>query len=150
MHLKILSAKWQPFCLVLNVLTLYGHLVTSYSNRGLGHHWGNGLLPIWCQTITWSNADLLRYSNSGCLKSENLIYSFPMFQELARQLISNLRKHGTFSNSKEWSRITLIALSMLVKFNGRENANFQPSQQSMITGNAGIILHMGTASERRH
>ena len=32
-----------------------------------------------------------------------------MFQELAGQLLCNLCKHGTFSSSKEWSRIPLIA-----------------------------------------
>ena len=45
MHLKVLSAKWRPFCLGLNVLTHCG-LVISYDYTDLGQHWpGNGLVP---------------------------------------------------------------------------------------------------------
>ena len=44
MHLKMLSAKWRPFCLGVNVLNVYiikTHcgLVTPYGDRDLGHHW---------------------------------------------------------------------------------------------------------------
>ena len=38
MHLKMLSGKWRPFCLGLNVLNIWG-LVMPYDIAQPGHHW---------------------------------------------------------------------------------------------------------------
>ena len=46
MHLKMLSAKWWPFCLSLNVLTHWG-LVMPNGNRDMGQHWLRWWLVAW-------------------------------------------------------------------------------------------------------
>ena len=38
MQLKMVAAKWEPFCLGLNVLTHWG-LVMPYGNMDLDQHW---------------------------------------------------------------------------------------------------------------
>ena len=82
MRLKISSAKWRPFSLGLNVLThripithtytCFGELVQHLSRywRGPATHayWfsivlGNGLIPVRCQAITWTNTNILLIRN---------------------------------------------------------------------------------------
>ena len=51
MHLKVLSAKWRPFCLGFNKLMM------SYGDIDLGQHWlNNGLVKY--QVIVWIKVDL--------------------------------------------------------------------------------------------
>ena len=54
------SAKWQPCCLGIDVLTHCG-LVTLYGDRDLGKHW----LTWRHQAITWTNIDLSSGRSSG-------------------------------------------------------------------------------------
>ena len=37
MHVKMLSAKWKPFCLILNVLKVCG-IISSHSDMHVSHH----------------------------------------------------------------------------------------------------------------
>ena len=54
-HLKMLSGKWRPFCLCLNVLRHWGWDTVYVSIIESNHCWfiDNGLLPVLCQTIIW-------------------------------------------------------------------------------------------------
>ena len=71
MHLKMLSAKWHPFFLGLNVLT-HGCLsepctcVSKLGRTGTD----NGLFPVWHQAIIWIHGGLL---SLGPLKNFNVI-----------------------------------------------------------------------------
>ena len=79
MHLKVSSGKWRPFCLGLNVLKLNDHfhhacgqLFNTISHASSLTHYclampytvikfliigsGNGLPPVWCQVVTWTDA----------------------------------------------------------------------------------------------
>ena len=58
-HLKMLSAKWRPFCLSLNLLSL------SCMHNNL-QHWviigsSNDMKLVKCQAITWTNVDILSW-----------------------------------------------------------------------------------------
>ena len=58
MHLKMSSAKWQPFSLGFNVLTDCG-FVTPYGYIDLSQHWFREWLVAWRhQAITWTNVYL--------------------------------------------------------------------------------------------
>ena len=69
MHIKVPSAKWQPFCLSLNVLTHWGR-VTHNNIPSLVQ---NCLSPGRRQAIIWTNAGILLIRPLGTSFSEILI-----------------------------------------------------------------------------
>ena len=70
MHLKMLSGKWRPFCLGLNVLSgiveVWWCMYASVNLFTIGSF--NGLAPAWCQALTWTNVDLLSVGAIGLLE----------------------------------------------------------------------------------
>ena len=59
MHLKMPSAKWQPFCLNLNVLTHWGRVTHICLGKLTIIDSDNGLSPGRRQAIIWTNTGLL-------------------------------------------------------------------------------------------
>ena len=73
MHLKMLSGKYQPICLSLNVLTHWGrvtHICVAYLTIIASD---NGLSPSQRQAIIWTNAGILLIRPLGTNFSEILI-----------------------------------------------------------------------------
>ena len=89
MCLKMLSGKWWPFCLSLNVLTHWGRVthicVSKITIIGSDY----GLSPGRRQAIIWTNAGILLISNLGTNFNEILskIHTFS-FKEMHLKMLS--------------------------------------------------------------
>ena len=68
MHLKMSSGKWRPFCLGLNVLIIEAKWGISASVNQVTTGSGNGLSPVRCQAIIWSNGELFWISPQSEIK----------------------------------------------------------------------------------
>ena len=69
----MLSAKWQPCCLSLNMLTHWGRVMHICVSKLTIIGSDNGLLPDWRQAIIWTNAGILLIGPLGTNFSEILI-----------------------------------------------------------------------------
>ena len=66
------NLKWYGgMCLQWLISPLVPHIYVSVNWLNIGSD--NGLTPIWCQSITWTNTDLLRIGPSGTNFSESWI-----------------------------------------------------------------------------
>ena len=72
MYLKMLSAKWRPFCLGLNVLTHWGRVTHICVNKLTIIGSENGLAPDRRQATIWTNAGILLIGPLGTNFSEIL------------------------------------------------------------------------------
>ena len=113
MNLKMLSAKWRPFHLSLNVLTHCG-LVTPYGNMELGQHWLRYWLVAWRhQAITWTNVDLFVRSHGIHLRGLSLDdVKIPINK--TRLKIAVLKWHPGLPRANElkhWGREKMDAIS---------------------------------------
>ena len=73
MHLKMLSGKWRPFCLGLNVLTHWGRVTHICVSKQTISGSDNGLSPGRRQAIIWTNAGILLIGPLGTKFNEILI-----------------------------------------------------------------------------
>ena len=101
MHLKMLSTKWHPLCLGLNVLTHWG-IVTPYGDIELGQHWLRLWLDAWQhQAITWTNVDLSSVRSTQIflgIISEKI--SQPLIPEISLKIIC-LNFHSKLPGANE-------------------------------------------------
>ena len=93
MHLKMLSAKWHPFCLGFNMLTHWGRVTHICVGNQTIIGSDNGLSPGWRQAITWTNVGILLIGPLGTNFSEMLIeiHTFS-FQKIHLKMSSGKRR----------------------------------------------------------
>ena len=89
MYLKLSSAKWQPFCLGLNVLKLEQEwIITSHSLRG-------------CNYLPWASYQIRKFAGCACVANAGNVSPRRQFQR--KQLVSDPgMPHGTCVTHVPW------------------------------------------------
>ena len=147
MPLKISSAKWQPFCLSLNELTIMPYILLI----------GNVTLA----SITGTTLPV-PYHLAIATSHFSFTFGYPIFRWVAMtltggkdlqdsknrnecQLTWPLLKHNLNCILTHWCRVTHICVSKLTSI-GSDNGLAPGRRQAIIWTNAGILLigHLGT------